>query len=373
MTVRVARTRKARPLGLLHIAVGQSRLAQRIVLTCLAVAAVSLLAALLALVPAAAMGPELWMRAAGAVLVASAAALALGSWLAGQVAEPIAEFLRVVDAGWARHAGGRPAPVAMRLPETAGRSDEIGQLSSALQRLVVALSDRIAANENLAADVAHEIRNPLASLRSAAEALRVADEERRARLVEIIQRDVARLDRLVGEVSNASRLDAELVREQAVEFDLVATMQGLVDHLAHGATAKGIEIISDLPPEPLPVVGLEARLAQVAVNIIGNAVSLCEGGDAIRVWVRRRDRRVLIVIEDTGPGITDGDAEKIFHRFYSHRPAEQFGDNSGLGLAISRQIVEAHDGVIWAENIRPTESDILSEPLGARFVVVLPL
>jgi two-component system sensor histidine kinase ChvG len=191
--------------------------------------------------------------------------------------------------------------------------------------------------------------------------------------VDIIGQDVARLDRLVGEISNASRLDAELVREQAVEFDLVPTIRDLVAHLSHAATAKGIEMISDLPAEPVPVVGLEARLAQVVVNIVGNAISLCEEGDAIRVWLRRRDRRVLIVVEDTGPGIPDGEAEKIFRRFYSQRPAEQFGGNSGLGLSISRQIVEAHDGVIWAENIRPTESDLLSEPLGARFVVVLPL
>lgn len=119
--------------------------------------------------------------------------------------------------------------------------------------------------------------------------------------------------------------------------------------------------------------GLEARLAQVFVNLITNAISFCEDGDAIRIWARRRENRVLIVVEDTGPGIPDEALTKIFKRFYSQRPETDFGNNSGLGLAISKQIVEAHGGVIWAENIRPTEADATSEPLGARFVVGLPL
>jgi two-component system sensor histidine kinase ChvG len=117
---------------------------------------------------------------------------------------------------------------------------------------------------------------------------------------------------------------------------------------------------------------LEARLAQVFVNLISNAVSFCEDGDAIRVWARKRENRVLVVVEDTGPGIPEQALSKIFKRFYSQRPEEHFGNNSGLGLAISKQIVEAHGGVIWAENIRPTDADISSDPLGARFVVGLP-
>jgi two-component system sensor histidine kinase ChvG len=121
------------------------------------------------------------------------------------------------------------------------------------------------------------------------------------------------------------------------------------------------------------VQGLEGRLAQVFVNLIANAISFCEDGDAIRVWARRRENRILIVVEDTGLGIPDGALTKIFKRFYSERPEGQFGNNSGLGLAISKQIVEAHGGVIWAENIRPTEADVTSDPLGARFVVGLPV
>jgi two-component system sensor histidine kinase ChvG len=118
---------------------------------------------------------------------------------------------------------------------------------------------------------------------------------------------------------------------------------------------------------------LEARLAQVFVNLISNAISFCEDGDAIRVWVRRRDNRVLIVVEDTGPGIPENALDRIFRRFYTSRPDGDFGNNSGLGLAISKQIIEAHGGVVWAENIRPTEADPTSAPLGARFVVGLPV
>ncbi len=147
----------------------------------------------------------------------------------------------------------------------------------------------------------------------------------------------------------------------------------LNEFLGREAESKGIEYISDLPDQGIMVQGLEGRLAQVFVNLITNAISFCEDGDAIRVWARRRENRILVVVEDTGPGIPDGALTKIFKRFYSERPEGQFGNNSGLGLAISKQIVEAHGGVIWAENIRPTEVDVTSDPLGARFVVGLPV
>ncbi|MEC7669761.1 MAG: HAMP domain-containing sensor histidine kinase, partial [Pseudomonadota bacterium] len=157
------------------------------------------------------------------------------------------------------------------------------------------------------------------------------------------------------------------------EFNLLEMIDNLSQYLGEDAKRKGIEFITDLPPHPISITGLEARLAQVFVNLITNAISFCEDGDAIRVWIRRRDNRVLVVVEDTGPGIPEQSLTKIFKRFYSHRPEGDFGNNSGLGLAISKQIVEAHGGVIWAENIRPTEADVTSEPLGARFVVGLPI
>ena len=240
--------------------------------------------------------------------------------------------------------------------------------------MVQALYERIEGNEQFAADVAHEIKNPLASLRSAVGTMRIAKrEDQREKMLDVIEHDVRRLDRLVSDISNASRLDSELVKEEEETFDLLHMLGNLNEFLGKEAEGKGIDYIDDLPNDPIMVQGLEGRLAQVFVNLITNAISFCEDGDAIRVWVRRRENRILVVVEDTGPGIPNEALNKIFQRFYSERPEGQFGNNSGLGLAISKQIVEAHGGVIWAENIRPTEADVTSEPLGARFVVGLPV
>jgi two-component system sensor histidine kinase ChvG len=198
-------------------------------------------------------------------------------------------------------------------------------------------------------------------------------DEQKTRLLDVIEHDVRRLDRLVSDISNASRLDSELVKEEENSFNLLHSLGNINKYLGEEAAKKGIEFISDLPQDPIVVRGLEQRVAQVFVNLITNAISFCEDGDAVRVWARRRENRILIVVEDTGSGIPEQALNKIFNRFYSHRPENQFGNNSGLGLAISKQIVEAHGGVIWAENIRPTDMDITSEPLGARFVVGLPI
>jgi two-component system, OmpR family, sensor histidine kinase ChvG len=262
----------------------------------------------------------------------------------------------------------------VRIPDLSARPDEIGRLSIAMRGMVAALYDRIEANEQFAADVSHEIKNPLASLQSAVGTMRVAKrDDQRERLLEVIEHDVRRLDRLVSDISNASRLDAELVKEEEESFDLTKTVRNLAEYLGSQARAKGVEFVTDLPEEVVTIRGLEGRLAQVFVNLITNAISFCEDGDAVRVWVRKRDNRVLIVVEDTGPGIPEQALTKVFKRFYSERPTGDFGNHSGLGLAISKQIVEAHGGVIWAENIRPTQADIASEPLGARFVVGLPV
>jgi two-component system sensor histidine kinase ChvG len=262
----------------------------------------------------------------------------------------------------------------IRIPDLSARPDEIGRLSRALRGMVAALYNRIDGNEQFAADVAHEIKNPLASLQSAVGTLRVVKrDDQRDRLLDVIEHDVRRLDRLVSDISNASRLDAELVKEEEEQFDLLKMLGNLNRYLGEDAKSKGIDYITDLPKDPIVINGLEARLAQVFVNLITNAISFCEEGDAIRVWARKRENRVLVVVEDTGPGIPDQALSKVFKRFYSQRPDEHFGNNSGLGLAISKQIVEAHGGVIWAENIRPTAADITSDPLGARFVVGLPV
>ena len=304
-------------------------------------------------------------------IIATLVSIGLSLVLASTIANPLSDLAEAAELGRDRDAR-KTRHNRIRIPDLTARPDEIGRLSGALRGMVSALYNRIEGNEQFAADVAHEIKNPLASLRSAVGTLRmVKREDQREKLLGVIEHDVRRLDRLVSDISNASRLDSELVKEEEEEFNLLQMLDNLNQYLGEDARSKGIDYITDMPAEPILVNGLEARLAQVFVNLITNAISFCEDGDAIRVWARKRENRVLVVVEDTGPGIPDQALTKIFKRFYSQRPDEHFGNNSGLGLAISKQIVEAHGGVIWAENIRPTEADITSEPLGARFVVGL--
>ncbi len=306
-------------------------------------------------------------------IIATLVSIGLSLVLASTIANPLSDLAAAAELGRDKDAR-KMNPGRIRIPDLTARPDEIGRLSGALRGMISALYNRIDGNEQFAADVAHEIKNPLASLRSAVGTLRmIKRDDQRAKLLDVIEHDVRRLDRLVSDISNASRLDSELVKEEEEPFNLMKMLDNLGQYLGEDAKKGGIDFIVDLPQEPIVVQGLEARLAQVFVNLITNAISFCEDGDAIRVWARKRENRVLIVVEDTGPGIPDQALSKIFKRFYSQRPDEHFGNNSGLGLAISKQIVEAHGGVIWAENIRPTEADITSDPLGARFVVGLPI
>ena len=306
-------------------------------------------------------------------VIALLVSVGLSLVLASTIANPLADLAEAAELGREKDSR-KVQPGRIRIPDLSARPDEIGRLSRALRGMVKALYSRIDSNEQFAADVAHEIKNPLASLQSAVGTMRIVKrDDQRERLLEVIEHDVRRLDRLVSDISNASRLDAELVKEEEESFDLLDMMNNLNQYLGEDARAKGIDYITDLAEGPIMITGLEARLAQVFVNLITNAISFCDEGDAIRVWARRRANRVLVVVEDTGPGIPDQALSKIFKRFYSQRPEEHFGNNSGLGLAISKQIVEAHGGVVWAENIRPTEVDLMSEPLGARFVVGLPV
>ncbi len=306
-------------------------------------------------------------------VVALLVSMVLSLVLASTIAHPLADLAAAAELGRDKNAR-KMSPTRVRIPDLTGRPDEIGRLSGALRGMVGALYDRIDANEQFAADVSHEIKNPLASLRSAVGTMRVArTDDQRNRLLEVIEHDVQRLDRLVSDISNASRLDSELVKEEEEDFNLVRTLENLAQYHGQEAAQKGVDFVTDLPPDPIVISGLEGRLAQVFVNLLANAISFCEDGDAVRLWARRRDNRVLIVVEDTGPGIPEEALTKVFNRFYSERPVQQFGNHSGLGLAISKQIVEAHGGVIWAENIRPTAADATSDPLGARFVVGLPI
>lgn len=313
-------------------------------------------------------------RAAVFMAVVSGFAILLVSWWSRWLTGPLRAMTEAVRHGVDLRRVNNEEAAPMRIPDYGARRDELGQLSRALRDLVTMFQDRASASEAFAADVAHEIRNPLASLHAAAEALeRTGAAERHAELSALISEDVRRLDRLLAEISIVTRLDAALVAERAAPFDLIAFLQAMGVHFDAEAAQKGVDLIMDLPPGPLYMTGLEERLAQVVSNLVGNAFSFCVDGDAVRIWVRRREGQVLIVVEDTGPGIPEIALTRIFRRFYSHRPTGAFGAHSGLGLAISQQIVEAHGGVIWAENIRPSEVDILSDPLGARFVVGLPL
>jgi len=238
-------------------------------------------------------------------LVATLISIGLSLVLASIIASPIADLAAAAEVGGSQNRK-RKTGARIRIPDYSGRPDEIGRLSKALRGMVSALYHRIATNEQFAADVAHEIKNPLASLRSAVGTMRLAKkDEQRLKLLEVIEHDVRRLDRLVSDISNASRLDSELVKEEQESFDLFTMLGNLSEHYREEVRSKQIEFITDLPRDPLIINGLEARLAQVFVNLISNAVSFCEEGDAIRLWARQRQNRVLIVVEDTGPGIPD--------------------------------------------------------------------
>lgn len=293
--------------------------------------------------------------------------------LASTIATPLRRLAEAAEHGEARSSQ-LMNPERIRIPDLTARSDEIGYLSGAMRRMVEALYDRIEASEVFAADVAHEIKNPLTSLRSAVETLRLApSEEARERLLAVIEKDVARLDRLVTDISNASRLDGEMVREEMQTFPITELLANLVEFNAPKAAERGARLVGVLPEEPVLISGIEGRLAQVFVNLIANAISFVGEGGEIRVALARMpDGGVRVTVEDTGPGIPDENLEDIFQRFYSERPQKEFGHHSGLGLAISRQIVEAHGGRIWAENIRDPGAGPDAPRRGARFVVELP-
>jgi two-component system sensor histidine kinase ChvG len=264
------------------------------------------------------------------------------------------------------------------IPDFSDRQDEIGNLSVAIRDMTNALYARIEAIESFAADVSHELKNPLTSLRSAVETLPLAkNETSRARLLEVIQHDVRRLDRLITDISDASRLDAELARVDAGRVDLKKFLTELIA-ISRDVTRYKKSVDIEFKSAKLPQgvkgyfsVGHESRLGQVIANLIDNARSFVpEENGRIVVGLSRSGRRNIITVEDNGPGIRPDALERIFERFYTDRPAgEAFGQNSGLGLSISRQIVEAHGGTLTAENIAGGKPGDIR---GARFVVALP-
>jgi len=264
------------------------------------------------------------------------------------------------------------------IPDFSDRQDEIGNLSVALRDMTNALYARIEAIESFAADVSHELKNPLTSLRSAVETLPLArNPVSRERLMEVIQHDVRRLDRLITDISDASRLDAELAREDAGRVDLLKLATEIADasrEAGRGRKAVDIQVRTARKGQTgrdFTVSGHDLRLGQVLTNLIENARSFVpEDKGRILITLSRAPRHVVVTVDDNGPGIRVDDIERIFERFYTDRPpGEAFGQNSGLGLSISRQIVEAHGGRLTAENIAGAKP---GEFKGARFVVTLP-
>ena len=301
----------------------------------------------------------------------------LSLFLAGTIAEPIRRLAYAAE----RVRGG--AKSRLDIPDFTSRSDEIGHLSGALRDMTRSLYNRIEGTERFAADVAHELKNPLTSLRSAVETLpRAKTDNSRERLLEIIQHDVRRLDRLISDISDASRLDAELARADMQPIDASLLVAAVVEMANNVDRGDGVHVSVDVSPSPdgFRVRGHDSRLAQVVNNLLDNARSFSERGGSVRVAVRRGRQAgaadnspngVEIIVDDDGPGIPDHAFERIFERFYTDRPEAGFGQNSGLGLSISRQIIEAHGGTIKARN-RPGSTDDPDDIAGARFTVWLP-
>jgi two-component system sensor histidine kinase ChvG len=266
----------------------------------------------------------------------------------------------------------------VEIPDLTSRRDEIGDLSGALRDMTSALYSRIEAIESFAADVAHELKNPLTSLRSAVETLPLAkSQDSQKRLLAVIEHDVKRLDRLISDISDASRLDAELQRGETAPVDiskLLNTVVAVQNGTRPTGEAKVAVTFEGGRPRAFVVPGHDSRLGQVVNNLIDNARSFAPPDSTVRVTCRKLRDEIEIVIDDDGPGIGPDAFDKIFERFYTDRPHQGFGQNSGLGLSISKQIVDAHRGRLWAEN-RTAVSTSDDEPpkvLGARFTLRLP-
>ena len=307
---------------------------------------------------------------------AALVALMLSALLAGTIAQPI----RKLSAAAVRVRRGINKRV--EIPDFTSRKDEIGQLSGSLRDMTTALYQRIEAIEAFAADVSHELKNPLTSLRSAVETLSfVKTDEQRQRLIEIVVHDVKRMDRLITDISDASRLDAELARAEIRPVDLSKLLGSIIGLANETAKTNDAEILLVVQPitekhgaeNKYKILGNDSRLGQVIRNLIDNARSFTATGTKISVRLRRVGENVEIRVEDSGPGISPENLERVFERFYTDRPSQSFGRNSGLGLAISRQVVEAHKGRIHAENRLGKVNDLSEKPiLGARFVVRIP-
>ncbi len=300
------------------------------------------------------------------ILMAVAATLISSLLLSRLIVQPVLRLARAADS--VRLSRAR----SISLPDLSSRRDELGDLANALEGMTGALSMRMDAIERFAADVAHEIRNPLTSIRSAVDTLPlVADPAARTRLLAILGQDVGRLDRLVTDISNASRLDAELSREPPRPLNLDRLLDDIANFYNAGARPgePPVRFIDPTLLDPIEILGREGPLSQVFRNLIDNARSFSPPGGEVRLTLSRIGRNAVAAVEDDGPGLPPENLETVFERFYTSRPkGAAFGGNSGLGLSIARQIVEAHGGLIVAENRLAHDQTIA----GARFLVSLP-
>ena len=304
--------------------------------------------------------------------VASIVMIVLSLLLASTIAGPVR---RLADSAEVVR---RRIKMRVEIPDFTRRRDEIGHLSRALRDMTDALYNRIEAIEMFAADVAHELKNPLTSMRSAVETLPLArNENSRSRLLAVIEHDVKRLDRLISDISDASRLDAELQRQDMTLVDirrLLTTLTTVANEtrLGHDVAVEA-RFEGRGAGDTFSVPGHDSRLGQVISNLLSNAQSFSSAGGKVRITCRRARSEIEILVDDDGPGIRPDALERVFERFYTDRPHQGFGQNSGLGLSISKQIMEAHGGRIWAENrLGPIGPDGEQTVAGARFVIRLP-
>ena len=295
---------------------------------------------------------------------ALAVTVLLSVYLSGTIARPLHRLAAAAER--IRHSHNRQDVI----PDFDGRTDEIGNLAASLRDMTEALWQRMDAIECFAADVVHEIKNPLTSLQSAVDtAVRIKNAEEQRQLMSIIKEDVRRLDRLISDISDASRLDAELSRAEMGPVDLARMLSTLLDvqEATTGRAYKPLLLIDQ--QGDLKINGMERRLAQVFENLIANAASFSRSGGTISIKARAKDGWIEVIIDDEGPGIPKGKEETIFERFYRDRPeGEKFGTHSGLGLSICKQIVETHGGMITAKNRKDAAANIV----GASLTVRLP-
>jgi len=304
-------------------------------------------------------------RLIGIALVALIVMVISSFYLSRAIAAPVRALAAAAD----RVRSGRLGRES--IPAMSERNDEIGELADSFSAMTRALYARIDAIETFAADVAHELKNPLTSLKSAVEMLRRAsDDASRERLTGIVANDIARIDRLITDISDASRLDAELSREQVRAVDLVHLLEIVTEVYQLVPSRRGVRLaLEHAVRSGTMVLGQDERLGQVFRNLIDNAVSFSPDGGTVRIRAEQLNDRVRVAVEDEGPGIPPENLESIFNRFYTERPIDHgFGRNSGLGLSIARQIAEGLGGRIWAENRAHEEGKS-----GARFIVELPL